>query len=205
LIALLLKFVHFEDDEKTAELVTSTVNEHLLALGLTSEHYTVTDEGSNMLGFGKVFLKYAHFVLGENQSLCHCHLLSTVIKHMSTPYKRNCILPAAVLNDCAELVEALTGLKRLIRLARQNDVICDALGTALSPSVSTRFATEVHMTEQYLKNLDRIHETLEKHSAPLLELHNELLDNYRPIYIAYVQVGGMISDFIPQLEVSQKV
>lgn len=64
LYELVLEFVNFEANEsKTQDLVKSTVNGYLEEAGLFGEHYTVTDQGSNMVGFGRfsLYLKYDLF------------------------------------------------------------------------------------------------------------------------------------------------
>jgi hypothetical protein len=59
LLSFVLKFLYFDSDEsRTSELVKTSVNGYLEEAGLTGRHHTVTDEGSNMLSFGKINLKF---------------------------------------------------------------------------------------------------------------------------------------------------
>lgn len=130
-------------------------------------------------------------------------MLSTVAKRVTNVYKENQLSEATKLK-CTLAKKALKHLQRFISTFRGNSVIREALGTALSLPIVTRWASVFKRVNEYLKQETQILTVLNENSTAFVQRHNVLMTNYRVIFNAYVKVVGPISKFIIMLEVTIK-
>lgn len=150
---------------------------------------------------------YRYFILvsfyfADNQLRCMCHILSTIIKHIVSPYEST-NLSAQTKELCSQCSIAINKLQKLIGRARKKSFAREMLGTCLVSPISTRFASILNMVKSYMLSSTTIGEVFKENDLDLHNKHTKLLEKFQPIYQAYLAVAMPISDFITEFEVME--
>lgn len=176
---------------KTGLNVVEFVTEMLCDNGFDAEESSnvsiVTDEASNMNEFPK-------------HIRCACHILNTVAKRISEPYKDSKLSPE-VKKDCKSVQSALHTLQKLIVKLRGFTVVRETLGTCLHVPGETRWMSKVEMVDCFLKSRLSITEVVREKKPDLASSVEELYTVYGTLLQDYLTILKPIKPRIKDLEV----
>jgi len=193
------------DRPKTGLNVVTFVSTLLMDNGFTSQESSnfniVTDEAPNLNAFGKFYSWYRVKEILDNHSHCVCHVLNTIAKRITLPYKKS-TLNSNIKDTCSSVTDALNALQKCVVKLRGFTAVREKLGTALHLPGATRWTSKLDMVDCFLNFKSDILEVVRDEKPELLAYVEKVYADYESVYEDYRKVITPIKKRIKELEVS---
>ena len=148
----------------------------------------------------KVSLNLKNLKCLDTHIRCGCHVLNTVAKRITEPYKFSG-LSTIIKNNSAVVKIALDTLQKLVVGLRRFTSVRESLGTALHVPGETRWTSKLDMVERFLQSKPSILKAVEENKPQSLSEVKKVYAEYESIYEDYCKVVGPIKKRIADLEV----